>query len=459
MLFSDLCIVAASFFLGGLLKSAFIDFYQPNTYIIILPVLLLMWGVALYYFGIYESFRTRQIGDILLTLLEICMVVSSFFGGFVFLTNLESIDRIHVLYTLALATVSLCIEKVLLIYLFRNQRKKGFNTRNILIVGTSKNAQQYIHTFDMHDEWGIKIIGLVDEDATKINTMIHGHEVIGSFKDVPDIIKKYVVDEILFVIPHSWMARFDEVEEIMYKCETEGLRIIVAMDLFKPRFSKTRYSYLDNFPILTFESAPNKLMNLFIKRILDIFISVLVLFLLSPVFVLVSVLIKLTSKGPVFFKQPRCSLYGRTFIIYKFRTMVEDAESKLNELLAHNEMNGPVFKMENDPRVTKVGKFLRKFSIDEFPQLWNVLKGDMSLVGPRPPILTEVEKYEPWQRRRLSMRPGLTCLWQACGRNDIADFNDWIKLDLEYIDNWSLYLDLKILIKTIPMVLFGIGAR
>ena len=139
--------------------------------------------------------------------------------------------------------------------------------------------------------------------------------------------------------------------------------------------------------------------------------------------------------------------------------MVEDAESKLKELLAHNELNGPVFKMENDPRVTNVGKLLRKFSIDELPQLWNVLKGDMSLVGPRPPIPKEVDEYEPWQRRRLSMRPGLTCLWQACGRNNITNFDEWMKLDLEYIDNWSLYLDWKILIKTIPTVLFGTGAR
>ena len=459
MLFSDLSIVAGSFFLGGMLKNEYVDFLQVNTYIIVLPVLLLMWGVALYYFGIYESFRTRQVGDILFTVLETSLVVSSFFGGFVFLTKLESIGRIHVLYTLILATVSLCIEKVLLIYFFRHQRKRGFNTRNILIVGTSENAQQYIHTFDMHGEWGIKIIGLVDEDATKINTIIHRHEVIGSFKDVPDIIRKYVVDEILFVIPHSWMNRFDEIEEIMYKCEIAGIGIIVAMDLFKPRLSKARYSYLDNFPILTFESTPNKLVHLFIKRLFDIFISASILLLVSPIFMIVSVLIKLTSRGPVFFKQQRCSLYGRTFIIYKFRTMVKNAENIQQELLAYNEMKGPVFKMKNDPRVTKIGKFLRKFSIDELPQLLNVLKGDMSLVGPRPPIPSEVCNYEPWQRRRLSMRPGITCIWQVCGRNNITDFNEWMRLDLEYIDNWSLFLDYKILLKTIPTVLFGTGAK
>lgn len=459
MLISDLFIVAGSFFLGGLLKNDRVILYHINTYIIVLPALLLMWGVTLYYFGIYESFRTRQIGDILFTVLETSLVVSSFFGGFVFLTKLEIINRIQVLYTLILSTGALCIEKVFLIYFFRNQRKRGFNTRNILIVGTSDNAQQYIHTFDIHGEWGIKIIGLVDEDATKINTIFHGHEIIGSFKDVPDIIKKYVVDEILFVIPHTWMNRFDEIEEIMYKCEIAGLKIIVAMDLFKPRLSKARYSYLDNFPILTFESTPNRLVHLFIKRLFDICISAFIILLAAPIFTIVSVLIKLTSSGPVFFKQQRCSLYGRTFTIYKFRTMIKNAESTQGELLAYNEMNGPVFKMKNDPRVTKIGKFLRKFSIDELPQLLNVLKGDMSLVGPRPPIPSEVSNYEPWQRRRLSMRPGITCLWQVCGRNNITDFNEWMKLDLEYIDNWSLFLDYKILMKTIPTVLLGIGAK
>lgn len=459
MLFSDLCIVAGSFFLGGILKNEYIDFSQLNTYLIVLLVLLTMWGFALYYFGIYESFRTRQIGDILFIVVETSLVVSSFFGGFVFLVKLESIGRIHIYYTLVFATVSLCIEKVLLIYLFRYQRKKGFNTRNILIVGTNEKAQQYIRIFDKHGEWGIKIIGLVDEDDTKKNTIIYGHKVIGSFMDIPDIIKNSVVDEILFVIPHSWMSRFDEIEEIMYKCEIGGIKLLVAMDLFKPRLSKARYDYLDTMPILTFESTSNKLLSLFIKRLFDTFISAFILFLLSPVFLVVSVLVKLTSKGPVFFKQPRCSLNGRTFTIYKFRTMVENAESMQQELLTYNEMKGPVFKMKNDPRVTKVGKFLRKFSVDELPQILNVLKGDMSLVGPRPPIPSEVGNYETWQRRRLSMRPGITCLWQVCGRNNITDFDEWMRLDLEYIDNWSLCLDFKILLKTIPAVLFGAGAK
>ncbi|NUN24542.1 MAG: sugar transferase [Candidatus Jettenia caeni] len=179
----------------------------------------------------------------------------------------------------------------------------------------------------------------------------------------------------------------------------------------------------------------------------------------APVFAIAAIAVKATSTGRIFFQQQRCSRNGRKFMVYKFRTMVENAESMLKDLLAYNEMSGPVFKMENDPRLTNVGKFLRKYSIDELPQLWSVLKGDMSLIGPRPPVPEEVSQYEPWQRRRLSMRPGLTCLWQVYGRNKISDFNEWMRLDLNYIDNWSLWLDCKILLRTLPVVLFGIGAR
>jgi exopolysaccharide biosynthesis polyprenyl glycosylphosphotransferase len=183
------------------------------------------------------------------------------------------------------------------------------------------------------------------------------------------------------------------------------------------------------------------------------------LLVLSPIFAVTALLVKLTSEGPVFFVQKRVSMNGRIFNLFKFRTMIKDAEAKLAELQHLNEMKGPVFKLEKDPRITSVGAFLRKTSIDELPQLWNVLRGDMSLVGPRPPLPSEVEQYDDWQRRRISMRPGITCLWQIQGRNRITDFDDWARLDLKYIDNWSLWLDLKILLKTIPAVLFRVGSK
>jgi exopolysaccharide biosynthesis polyprenyl glycosylphosphotransferase len=199
--------------------------------------------------------------------------------------------------------------------------------------------------------------------------------------------------------------------------------------------------------------------QLLIKRGIDIAGALLGLAVLIPFGVLTAVLVKLTSPGPVFFRQTRSGLNGRTFTLLKYRTMYRDAEARLKELKDKNEMQGPVFKMENDPRVTPLGRLLRKFSIDEFPQLWNVLVGDMSLVGPRPPIPSEVDQYDPWHRRRLSMRPGITCIWQVRGRNKITDFDEWMRLDLEYIDTWSLWLDIEILMKTIPVVVFGVGAK
>ena len=195
-----------------------------------------------------------------------------------------------------------------------------------------------------------------------------------------------------------------------------------------------------------------------VKRVMDVFLALLLTVVFSPVMLLTAILIKLTSPGPVLFKQERCGLNGRPFMMDKFRSMVDNAEQLRFELESLNEMDGPVFKSSRDPRVTAIGKLIRRFSIDEFPQLYNVLRGDMSLVGPRPPLPQEVSKYKRWQRRRLSMKPGITCLWQISGRNEVS-FEDWMKLDLAYIDNWSLLLDLKILLRTVPAVLFGRGAK
>lgn len=456
MVFFDLCIVCSAFFLGFFLKNGFGDFCKdPSKYIVLIPILLIIWGILLYNFGMYESFRTKQITDVLLIVAETALIGGSFFGSLIFITKLQYISRMHIFYSFLLTVILISIEKVVLIRYFRYQRKKGLNTRNILIVGTGKRAQHFIDLINRHIEWGIKIIGLIDTEVVK-GTVIYGHKVIGTLNEVSEIIHTCVIDEVVFVVPRSWLSM---IEETIYICETEGIHVSVAIDLFELKISKAKPTYLGSFPLLRFESTSDKLLSLFIKRVFDLITSGMALIILSPVLTITAIIIKATSKGCIFFKQQRCSLHRRKFMLYKFRTMVENAEAKLHELLAYNEMEGPVFKMQNDPRITKVGKFLRKFSIDELPQLWNVLKGDMSLVGPRPPIPSEVEKYEPWQRRRLSMRPGITCLWQVSGRNKIVDFDDWMRFDLEYIDSWSLWLDCKILFKTVPVVLFGIGAK
>ncbi len=452
LVFFDLCLIAVGFYLGFLIKKVSFS----SEYILFLLFVLFIEEFLLWHFGVYTSFRIKTISQVLFSIIKSSLIGLVISGFVAYIFKLQSIGREFMVLVFGLITLFLSIEKIAFIKFFRFIRKKGLNYRNILLVGTGKRAQKFIDLIHQHSEWGLKIMGIVDYDESKKGKAIKGYKVLGSFKDVPDIVHNNVIDEVVFVVPRS---QLNEIEEIIYFCENEGLRVSVAVDLFELKISKAKQTSLQEIPLITFESTPDKLWFLLIKRIIDIVVSSVALIVLLPLFLIISILIKLTSKGPVFFRQERVGLNGRRLTLYKFRTMVEDAEERLKELIRHNEMKGPVFKMSNDPRLTKIGKFLRKFSLDELPQLWNVLKGDMSLVGPRPPLPSEVEKYQPWQRRRLSMRPGLTCLWQVNGRNKINDFDEWVRLDLEYIDNWSLALDFKILFKTIPVVLLGIGAK
>lgn len=265
-----------------------------------------------------------------------------------------------------------------------------------------------------------------------------------------------VVDDVVFVVPRSWLGK---IEPLMRFCETEGVKVSLAVDFFDVTIAHEHVADFDGIPLVSFTTTTNKLWHLVVKRLIDIVASGVGLLVLWPLFLMIAIAIQWTSPGPVFFAQERCGMHGRRFTFYKFRTMVNGAERLLPQLLVQNEMRGPAFKMSEDPRVTPLGRFLRKMSLDELPQLWNVLRGDMSLVGPRPPLPQEVQAYDSWQRRKLSMRPGVTCLWQITGRNNITDFDQWVKLDLSYIDNWSLALDGKILLKTVPVVVLGDGAK
>ena len=256
-------------------------------------------------------------------------------------------------------------------------------------------------------------------------------------------------------MPRKWITK---IEKSLFACEIQGVKAHIAADFFNMNIAHCISSDIEGIPLLGFNTTGGEEWQLLLKRMFDIIISILLLIILSPLFLIIAVFIKSFSQGPVIFRQVRRGLNGRKFVMYKFRTMIDGAEHKQNELKVFNEMDGPVFKMHNDPRVTRFGVFLRRSSLDELPQLFNVFKGDMSLVGPRPPLPSEIEKYEIWQRRRLSMKPGITCLWQANGRNNV-DFDKWMKMDLEYIDNWSIGLDFKIMLKTIPAVLLSVGAR
>lgn len=456
LLFIDLAIVTACFFASYFLRELIGDLFPIASYIWLLPILLVIWGLCLTFFGGYESFRTKGLPEIVMATIKSAIAAFMIFSTITYAFKIHHISRLLVLLMFLLSAVSLVIEKIAVVNILRHIRRKGYNYRGILIVGTGPRAKNFINLIHQHAEWGLKVVGLVDYETQMVGQTVEGYKVIGVLENIPEILHGNVIDEVVFIIPRS---KLNLIEQAMLFCESEGVKVTLAVDYFELQFARARQTELEGFPLLTFESTPDKLWRLVIKRALDIVLSLMGIVMVMPILIAAVAMIKSTSPGPIFFKQKRCGRHGRTFNLYKFRTMVVGAEDKLKDLLKYNEMTGPAFKMDSDPRVTKVGKFLRKTSIDELPQLWNVLRGDMSLVGPRPPIPDEINKYEPWQRRRLSMRPGITCLWQIEGRNRITDFNEWMNLDLKYIDNWSLWLDFKILLKTVPVVLFGVGAK
>jgi exopolysaccharide biosynthesis polyprenyl glycosylphosphotransferase len=332
-------------------------------------------------------------------------------------------------------------------------RRRGRNFRNLLIVGSGPRAREVDHLVEQHPEWGYRVIGFVDEGDYPVDPSIPA-EKVHKFTDLPKLIREQVIDEVISACPRSVFASLAPVVAI---CAEVGLPITLLSDIFGDFLPPPKVTRFDTMAALNFSPVHHNRAKLAVKRLIDIVGAGVLLTLSAPFVAAAAVAIKLTSPGPVFFRQNRCGLNGRHFEMLKLRTMVLDAEQQQAALLELNEMDGPVFKMKNDPRVTKVGAILRRWSTDEVPQIWNVLRGDMSLVGPRPPIPLEVARYETFERRRLSMRPGLTCLWQVNGRNRLG-FADWVKLDVEYIDTWSLTNDFKILLRTIPAVLRGTGS-
>jgi exopolysaccharide biosynthesis polyprenyl glycosylphosphotransferase len=463
MMAADLAIAAGAFYLAYYtIAFDLITFVADRPLCAIneltwfLVLFVASWSLTMYFSGMYASFRLKKISEVAFLIYQSAYFSFFIFAAVCYALKIRHISRLFVALSFLYAMVLFLIEKTLLMEFLRSLRRKGFNYRNILIAGTGEEALHFIHWMDANKEFGLKITGLVGAKKSDVGQELAGHKVIGTFEDISRIERELALDSVLFAVPY---AQFASIGEPMHYLETVGVKVDVALDYFKHRLGRVKQTELCGVPLLSFETAPENPLPLFTKRVFDVVISGIALVILSPLFLVTALLIRLTSKGPVLFVQERGSLHGRKFRLYKFRTMVEGAESQLEELKKYNEMNGAAFKMANDPRVTPLGKVLRKWSIDELPQLWNVFKGDMSLVGPRPPLMSEVRAYDDWQRRRLSMRPGITCLWQVRGRNKITDFAEWAKLDLEYIDNWSLFLDLRILLKTIPVVLFGIGAK
>lgn len=339
----------------------------------------------------------------------------------------------------------------------RAVRKRFGGFQYFVVVGTTDEALELARTIHDHEVLGAKLFAIVrvsngEGNLEKARAICPN---LTTIDELPDLVQRHVIDEIVFAVPKEQLSGL---EEMFLLCEEEGVKTRILLNIFPHVISKMQLDWLELTPLLTFSTTPDNEYLLFVKRTIDCLGALSLLVVLSPLMVLTALLVKLTSPGPIIFRQIRCGLGGRQFTLYKFRSMIQGAEGKKSELEALNELDGPVFKVSNDPRCTPLGRVLRKLSIDELPQLFNVFKGDMSFVGPRPPLPEEVKHYVRWQRRRLRMRPGLTCLWILEGRNHL-NFERWMQLDLEYIDNWSLFLDLKILLKTIPIVLSTRGAH
>ena len=441
--------------LSPLLPSLFPVPPSFDAYLVLLLLILPIFAPLLYSVGFHRSHRTVPLGE------EIWSVGKVAFGGtalltlFVYGLRLEFVSRWGLAVFGIVVFPCLAATRVALRLLSRWVRTRGYNFRTVLLVGTGPKASKLADFIEAHPHWGFNVVGYLDDDNGGEIRRSNRWTCLGRIADLETILLREVVDEVIFVIEKGKLGDY---EEALLVAERHGVRAHVSLDIFPHVLARPVLEELDGVPLLTFTTTPSNPMQLVVKRAIDLVLALFLTLLTLPIQLLAALAIKLTSRGPVFFRQVRCGLNGRHFTLLKFRTMEVDAEGRLPEIAHLNEMSGPVFKAARDPRLTRVGRVLRRLSIDELPQLWNVLGGDMSLVGPRPPLPEEVARYEPWQRRRLSMAPGLTCLWQVSGRSEL-DFDRWMELDLKYIDTWTPYLDLKILLKTVPAVLGGRGAR
>jgi len=423
-------------------------------------LLLWLWRFAFSMLGLYDSKRlaSRKAEAVdVMKATSICTVILIFFA---LLLRVRTVNTRFVEVFWASSTLAVAGSRLALRTLLRRFRAHGHNFRNMLIVGSNSRAIEFAKFIPLRPEWGYEVLGFADDEWAGVHQLhAAGFPLVCDFAGLPTFLRRNVIDEVLIALPvRSFHEHASRIADL---CEQQGIIVRLLSDLFNRKTERPRPEHFDDVALITHYPGPAQGWPVLTKRILDIVLSTALLLVLAPVMVLTVILIKLTSHGPVLFVQKRIGLNKRTFNIFKFRTMVADAEVKLADLERFNEVSGPVFKIKRDPRVTTVGRFLRKTSIDELPQLFNVLKGDMSLVGPRPLQLRDYELFTQagpdWQRCRFSVRPGITCLWQVNGRSSLP-FEKWMELDLQYVRKWSLWMDLQILAKTIPAVLKGSGA-
>lgn len=430
----------------GLFKNENADGYGLDSVLWMVYLLVPSVPLLLEMFGFYNNLLRKKVSNGIKKLFQTFILISAVLGGAFILFKMPYGSRWITIIGLSLVFLAISFRFIIARFYLRKRVKEGSKKERVIIAGTLEDISSFLESIpeSVSDYWEVK--GEFDLKE-------------GSGDELETLLINESVQRVVFAAEHTLFQQLSNAVEI---CEAQGVEVWVSAGFIRSQVSRPAFDTLGGNPMLVFKSTPELCWSLLIKSLMDKLGAIIVVLLSSPLWLFAYIGIKISSPGPVFFKQDRAGKYGKTFKMWKFRTMMMDAEAKLAEVKAQqgNEMDGPVFKLEDDPRVFKFAKLLRKLSIDELPQLINVILGDMSLVGPRPlPVYEVVEFEKSTYRRRMSVKPGITCTWQCGGRNSITSFDDWIELDLEYIDNWSLWYDIKILLKTIPAVLFGSGAK
>jgi len=421
--------------------------------------LLGVWHILFVSSGVYQSQRLVSRREELTRVFAATSTAALCLGLLSVVFRIRMVTPIYLLVFWLLTVATVMASRLVLRFVLEGLRRRGRNIRYVLIVGTNPRAVDFARKIESRAESGYRVIGFVDEHWSGLAKFQNGpYRLVCDIQHLASFLRKTVVDDVVIGLPLRSYSYYEKASAIATLCELQGIVVRFLPGLFNLKLARPRTEEFADNTMITLSTGYGGGWPLVLKRVLDISVSALLLFSLAPLFLVVAVLIKLTSTGPVFFTQDRLGLNKRRFRIYKFRTMVADAERQQAALEHLNEQQGPVFKIKADPRITSVGRLLRKTSIDELPQLVNILKGEMSLVGPRPLPVRDYEGFDQdWQRRRFSVRPGITCLWQISGRSSVG-FDKWMELDVRYIDEWSLWLDLRILAGTVAAVLKGTGA-
>jgi exopolysaccharide biosynthesis polyprenyl glycosylphosphotransferase len=441
---------------GGIPFSDFLSMRVKLINFVTFSLVLLTWHTIFSLCGQYRSQRLARPRSIIAKAIGAATIASLFLFVLAVVFQISMINHLFLFVFWVCASTLVAGSRLLIRSGLEIIRIRGRNLRFILILGTNRRAIEFARMLDATPEWGYRVLGFVDQEWHESACRNETYPLCCNFDELAEYLRRNVVDEVANYLPLR--SFYEHSSRIAALCEQHGIFMRFDPEIFDLKIARARAHDLDGGVHITAYSSPLDGWPALMKRILDVVLSFVLLVAIAPTLVVIGLLVKLTSRGPVLFRQERLGRNKRRFVIYKFRTMAANAEQLLPALEVLNEATGPVFKIRNDPRVTPLGRLLRRTSLDELPQLFNVLRGDMSLVGPRPLPLRDYEGFDQdWQRRRFSVRPGITCLWQVNGRSNIG-FDHWMELDLQYLDQWSIWLDVKILAQTIPAVLRGSGA-